>query len=92
MPKPIFKLSAMALAQELQRINSGVDSECDIRLQLTADGAKIHTGASDYDQDHRGYWGASSLPGKDESFNAFDTALDLIRQAQDQYWSSRPRP
>ncbi len=58
----------------------------DVRLQVWPDGTwAIHTGDSSYDQDHRGYWGASSLPmfgtGR---FNARDTARELIDQAKDQ--------
>lgn len=36
---------------------------CDVRLQVYEDGAwALRTGASDYDQDHRGFWSSGALP------------------------------
>jgi hypothetical protein len=46
-------------------------------------GWAVHWGPSDYDQDHRGYWGASSVPGNGRKFNARQTAKDLIEQAKE---------
>ena len=35
---------------------------CDIRLQFWPDGDwAVHSGDSSYDQDHRGFWGCSSV-------------------------------
>jgi hypothetical protein len=54
----------------------------DLRLQVTASGWYVHTGSSDYDQDHRGAWGASFLPyGR---ANLSDIARGLIEQAKGQ--------
>ena len=36
----------------------------DVRLQVH-DGWALRTGPSDYDQDHRGYWGVGSVVGPD---------------------------
>ena len=57
---------------------------CDVRLQVYPDGAwAIRVGLSDYDQDHRGFWGASYIPrGR---FNATDLARELISQCRDHY-------
>lgn len=57
----------------------------DVRLQVLENGTwAIHTGNSSYDQDHRGYWGASCLPMHGTGrFNARDVAKDLIEQARD---------
>ena len=56
---------------------------CDVRLQVLPDGGwSVHSGDAQYDQDHRGYWGASSLP-YDGHFNATEVAKDLIEQAKD---------
>ena len=61
------------------------EGECagtDVRLQVRESGAwAIHTGASDYDQDHRGYWGCAFLSYDRE--NLTDTARDLLEQAKD---------
>lgn len=57
---------------------------CDVRLQVYPDGAwAIRVGPSDYDQDHRGFWGASCIPrGR---FNTTDLARDLISQCRDHH-------
>lgn len=34
----------------------------DARLQVRAGSYALHTGSADFDQDHRGSWGASSIP------------------------------
>ena len=54
----------------------------DVRLQVYEDGSwSIRTGSSDYDQDHRGHWGASSLSYDRE--NLRDLARDLLEQAKE---------
>lgn len=76
------------VAAELRAINADAEGDCDVRLQVYEDGAwAIRVGSSDYDLDHRGYWGASSVPGK--RFNATDTARDLIEQAREAHAQSR---
>lgn len=55
---------------------------CDVRLQVYPDGAwVVRVGPSDYDPDHRGFWGASSV--SRGRFNAADTARELIEQCRD---------
>ena len=71
-------------AAHLRAISAEMDSECDVRLQLYADGTwKIRFGLSDYDQDGRGYWGASFVPGAGQAFNSVEVAKDLWEQALD---------
>lgn len=55
----------------------------DCRLQVQSDGWSFHTGDSQYDQDHRGYWGASSVSPKCTRKEARVIARDLIEQAKD---------
>jgi hypothetical protein len=58
--------------------------DCDVRLQVYPDGAwAVRWGLSDYDQDHRGYWGASSIDGRSTLKTLRAIAADLISQAQD---------
>jgi hypothetical protein len=54
----------------------------DVRLQVYEDGGwAIRVGPSDYDLDHRGFWGASWLPrGR---FNSLALARDLLEQVRD---------
>ena len=53
-----------------------------VRLQVYEDGSwAIRTGSPDYDQDHHGYWGASSLSYDRE--NLRDLARNLLEQAKD---------
>ena len=52
----------------------------DVRLQVLENGKwAVHVCPSDYDQDHRGYWGASFL--SYDRQNLTDLARDLIDQA-----------
>jgi hypothetical protein len=67
---------------ELQEI-SEPDSvpSIDLRLRVTGSGWQILTGSSDYDQDHRGFWGSSYLPY--DRANLTEIARDLIEQAKE---------
>ena len=57
---------------------------CDVRLQVYEDGSwSLRTGSSDYDQDHRGFWGASSIVHFSANEELKDVALDLIDQVQE---------
>ena len=78
------------VAKELRDINANVEDECDVRLQVYDDGAWIvHSGLSDYDQDHRGFWGASNVPGVQggvvKRFSSTEVARDLLEQVKDAY-------
>jgi hypothetical protein len=80
------------VAAELRDINKydlepeDADEGIDVRLQVYPDGQwAVRWGLSDYDQDHRGYWGASSVPGNNRRFNSKDIARDLIDQAKDAF-------
>lgn len=87
------------LATELRAINRNVECDpggdwanstgCDVRLQVYPDGQwAVRWGSSDYDQDHRGYWGASVIPGVvrgiEIDFDAEEIAQDLLEQAEEQ--------
>ena len=56
----------------------------DLRLQVKENGNwYTHSGPSDYDQDHRGFWGSSCLPyGR---ANLREIARDLLEQAKDSH-------
>lgn len=83
--------SIESVATELRGINANVEGECDVRLQVWPDGEwAVRWGPSDYDQDHRGYWGASSVPGVNRKgqvsrFDSRAVARDLIEQAKEQF-------
>lgn len=58
------------------------DSYVDIRLQVYEDGQwAIRSGLSDFDQDHRGAWGSSSVGCRISMEDAKELAKDLIEQA-----------
>lgn len=62
----------------------GRGQECDVRLQVYPDGQwAVRWGLSDYDQDHRGYWGAGSVASRTSLSECNEIAHDLISQAQD---------
>src|SRR4029078_13330896 len=68
---------------ELRRIKKlyAEPGECiDVRLQVQSDGWTVHFGDSSYDQDHRGFWGASCIV---TTSNCREVARDLIEQAKD---------
>lgn len=84
--------SIASVASELRGINANVectdDEWCDVRLQVWPDGEwAVRWGDPQYDNDHRGYWGCSSIPGvvagKERRFNSAEVARDLIEQAKD---------
>ncbi len=83
--------TAEEVARELALVNKQVDDECDVRLQVYDTGLwMLRWGSSDYDQDHRGYWGASCVPGWNHQPNAplsffTDTANDLTEQVKEDY-------
>lgn len=57
---------------------------CDVRLQVYEDGSwAVRSGDASYDQDHRGYIGASSVPGHDRKFDARAIARDLLDQCRE---------
>jgi len=95
MAKKLRFPSIAAVAAELRAINANVEGECDVRLQVWDDGQWcIRFGLSDYDPDHRGYWGASAVPGvggKDmqpRRFNSRAVAQELIEQAREMWGQS----
>lgn len=54
----------------------------DVRLQVYEDGRwTTHSGSSDYDPDHRGYWGASCVSPDDTDELLCATAHEMIDQA-----------
>lgn len=55
----------------------------DVRLQVTERGWNTHSGSSDYDQDHRGAWGASFLPYA--RTNLTDLARELLDDARESH-------
>lgn len=60
--------------------------QTDVRLQVQEDGSwNVHFGAPDYDQDHRGFWGASVITDEDGAGELANVACDLIQQAQDSF-------
>lgn len=86
-PNPITFPSAEAVTDALREVATSpyVDltdgADCDVRLQVYPSGAwAIRYGLSDYDQDHRGFWGASVI---DAETNLTRTAQDLIDQARE---------
>jgi hypothetical protein len=70
----------------LERIDNE-EAYMDVRLQVHQGGGwSIHTGDASYDQDHRGYWGASSLS---RDTDCAELAEELIEQAKDMHAQSR---
>lgn len=69
-----------AVTSGLMAIWNVVESEdVDVRLQVVDGTWYLHSGDASYDQDHRGFWGAGSLPGKAE--RSALTKDDRVRMA-----------
>lgn len=101
MKKNIFKsIKVREIAKELRDISANVETYgcdddesawCDVRLQVYPDGCWwVRYGSPDYDQDHRGYWGCSCVPGvrkgKVVSFNSISLAKDLLDQCEESFY------
>lgn len=56
----------------------------DVRLQVMPDGAwEVHSGDSQYDTDHRGFWGSSEVPATRGRWSSVAVARDLLSQCRD---------
>lgn len=63
-----------------------VNETTDVRLQVYENSEwALRVGLADYDQDHRGYWGASSINTECTQENTRSIAESLLEQAQDQH-------
>ena len=80
----------MEVAQALHAVVRTALSEThsrdiDVRLQVYENGEwAIRYGPSDYDQDHRGYWGAASVHYGMDVVWLEDVARHLIEQVEEQ--------
>jgi hypothetical protein len=87
---PSIKQVAAELAGIKRFFGADIDSEegLDVRLRVQDDGSwSILFGDASYDQDHRGYWGSSSIDGRS---NCREVAKDLIKEAKDDYAQCAP--
>lgn len=94
--RPLRWPALEAIADALRAVNAtaqpsgptaeGEDVSIDVRLQVYPDGNwAIRWGDSQSDLDHRGYWGAASVPGWNHRFPARETARELRDQAQEMH-------
>jgi len=75
------QLLKIAQTLDIKQIDDFGDYEfIDVRLRFFDDNIYLYCGSSDYDQDHRGYWGASSLSADCDLDTAKSIASDLIDQ------------
>lgn len=95
---PTVDAVADILKDERLWITKHKQEDIDVRLQVygpehagewaTVDGVTelrwaVRAGCSDYDQDHRGYWGASTVFATDSDDALLSTAEELLDQAKD---------
>lgn len=59
------------------------DAGGDVRLQVRGGGWSVHTGDSQYDQDHRGAWGCGWIRAGASMRESRETARELIDEAAD---------
>ena len=80
---PIAEVTKFLTAIKKQLKSWGI-KETDGRLQVWPDGGwNLHSGDSQYDQDHRGYWGSSGVSTSDSADHLRRVAKDLIDQARE---------
>lgn len=60
-------------------------ADTDVRLQVH-EGWTVHQGDGQYDQDHRGLWGASSVSARDSLATLRETAGSLVSEALDAWY------
>lgn len=78
---PEFEQAVFTALKETQKnLKRWGVSDTDVRLRIFNDDWYFYTGDSSYDQDHRGYWGASSVTLSDTYDTLRETAKDLIDQ------------
>lgn len=83
--------SVNELVEDLKQITTNVEhfregGTVDVRLQVKEDGSwRTWVGLSDYDTDHHGFWGASTLTVGDVSEELRWIAGDLIEQAGEHF-------
>jgi len=84
--KPLKVPSADDVRGALLTVRDQLDdevTEIDVRLQVYDNGTwALRSGSSDYDQDHRGYWGSGTV---DADTDWAALAEDLIEQCLEQY-------
>ena len=72
-----------AVASALQNVRDYLRrerfEETDVRLQVH-DGWTVHHGDGQFDQDHRGLWGAGSVSARDRLATLRETARDLVSE------------
>lgn len=86
---PTIEAIATAIRVVNRTARPDTDDGIDVRLQVYPDGQwSLRWGPSDFDLDHRGYWGSSSVPGWNHQINARAIARDLKSQAQEQHATS----
>lgn len=74
------RMALKGVREEIRTERECVDG-IDVRLQVYPDGSwAIRVGPSDYDLDHRGFWGAASVSPTDKVKDLDDTARSLLDQ------------
>jgi ribosomal protein S17E len=56
------------------------DPSIDIRLQWHDDKWQVHVGSSDYDQNHKGFWGSSSVTPDTKLDDLLETLIDQVEE------------
>lgn len=86
--------SVRAIASTLKDIQRELDpadtEDCDVRLQVYPNGQwAVRWGLSDYDQDHRGFWGCSSVSPTDSNLMLRVVTKQLLEQVKNAYAEER---
>lgn len=77
---------------DLPRLDDEADEGHDYRLQVLDDGQWfVHVGDASYDNDHHGSWGAGVCFCPIELGAAAWEAVELLKDAAEEYWQSRER-
>ncbi len=81
-PPRISDVQVAAFLAEVKAMLTPENPETDVRLRVFEDGSyTTHFGAPDFDLDHRGYWGASSVTYRTTQAGLIGIAQELISEA-----------
>lgn len=82
---PTVEAVTVALRDVRDYLRRERTAESDVRLQVH-DGWAVHHGDGQFDQDHRGLWGASSVSARDSLATLRETARGLVSEALDSWY------
>lgn len=77
-----------SISANVEKSDNPDDEYLDVRLRYFQGEFYVYCGSSDYDCDHRGFWGAGMVGRKDTLKTCRELAYDLLEQVLEHYAQS----